>query len=336
MEAQPTTLVIDRHGTASVRSRVISAGIRRVLGPYLTKAGAVPFGDEALRRVARLDKMAARTRPPKGTRTEAVKFDGFRAEWVHGPGVPASRDRVILYLHGGGWICCGLNTHRRMISWISAAAGVPAFSVDYRMIPVVPFEAEVEDCVTAYRSLLDRGVAPENIVIMGDSAGGYLTFATALRARQEGLPNPAALVGLSPMLDMDLTTKLAHANVKLDPSAPMGVLERITEAIVGHLDVTDPSVSPVRADLSGLPPVMLTAGSTEVLYCDSEEMARRLALAGVPCTFQVWDRQIHVFQMFGPLLPESRGSIADIGAFVQDSLGLGNEQARPISAVKSA
>lgn len=336
MEAQPTTLVIDRRGAASIRSRVIAAGVRKVLGPYLTKAARVPLGDEALRRAARLDRLAARSRPPKGTRTERVRFDGFRAEWVHGPGVPASRDKVILYLHGGGWICCGLNTHRRMISWFSAAAGVPALSVDYRMIPVVPFEAEVEDCFTAYRSLLDRGIAPEDIVIMGDSAGGYLSFATALRARQEGLPNPAALVALSPMLDMDLTSKLAHANAKLDPSAPMPLLERLVEAFLGHLDTTDPSVSPVRADLAGLPPVLLTAGSTEVLYCDSEEMARRLALAGVPCTFQIWDRQLHVFQMFGPLLPESRAAIAEIGDFVREAFMLDSAVPRQVSAAQDS
>ncbi|MFI6522660.1 alpha/beta hydrolase [Spirillospora sp. NPDC050679] len=316
--AQPITLVIDRRGAASLRSRAISAGVRRVLQPRLAKAAELPIDDKALRRAASLDKLAARARPPKGTHCERVRFDGFRAEWVHGPGVGRARDKVILYLHGGGWVCCGLNTHRRMVARFSAAAGVPALSVDYRMIPAVAFEEEVEDCFTAYRWLLeDRGIAPRDVVIMGDSAGGYLTFATALRAREEGLPQPAALAALSPMLDMDLTDKLAHANMALDPSAPGPLLERLVEGFLGHLDVTDPKVSPLRADLSGLPPTLLTAGSTELLYCDSETMARRLAEAGVPVTLQVWDRQLHVFQMFGSLLPESRTAIAELGAFVR-------------------
>ncbi|WP_067476145.1 alpha/beta hydrolase [Actinomadura hibisca] len=315
---QPVTLVIDRRGTASLRSRAVSAGVRRLLQPRLAKLAELPIDDKALRRAAALDRMAARSRPPKGTHRERVRFDDFQAEWVHGPGVGRARDKVILYLHGGGWICCGLNTHRPMVARFSAAAGVPALSVDYRMIPAVAFEEEVEDCVTAYRWLLEeRGIAPENVVIMGDSAGGYLTFATALRAREEGLPQPAALVALSPMLDMDLTAKLAHANMTLDPSAPGPLLERLVEGFLGHLDVTDPAVSPIRADLSGLPPTLLTAGSTELLYCDSELMARRLAESGVPVTLQVWDRQLHVFQMFGPLLPESRTAIAELGAFVR-------------------
>ncbi|HEU5029827.1 MAG TPA: alpha/beta hydrolase [Spirillospora sp.] len=320
-QPRPTTLVIERHGTASLRSRAVSAGIRRFLRPRLAQAAALPFDDRALRRAAALDRLAARAPAPRRVRTEKVRFDGFGAEWVRGPGASSARDRVILYLHGGGWVCCGLNTHRRMIASFSAAAGVPALSVDYRMIPAVPFEREVEDCLTAYRWLLDeRGVDPANIVIMGDSAGGHLTFATALRARAEGLPMPAALVALSPMLDMDLTDKLAHANMGLDPSDPGVLLEKLVEAFLGHLDLKDPAVSPVRADLAGLPPVLLTAGSTELLYCDSELMARRLAEAGVPATLQVWDRQIHVFQMFGPLLPESRAAVAGLGRFVRDAL----------------
>ncbi|MDL4770877.1 MULTISPECIES: alpha/beta hydrolase [Thermomonosporaceae] len=317
--AQPTTtLVIDRRGTASLRSRAVSAGVRRLVRPRLTKVAGLPIDERALRRAAALDRLAARARPARGTHCEKVRFDGFGAEWVHGPGVPPGRGKVILYLHGGGWICCGLNTHRRMVSRFSAAAGVPALSVDYRMIPAVPFEKEVDDCVTAYRWLLEeRGIPAGNIVVMGDSAGGHLTFATALRARDEGLPLPAALVALSPMLDMDLTAKLAHANMALDPSAPGPLLERLVEGFLGHLDLADPAISPVRADLGGLPPVLLTAGSTELLYCDSELMARRLAEAGVPTTLQVWDRQIHVFQMFGPLLPESRAAIDELGAFVR-------------------
>lgn len=320
--AQPTTLVIERRGTASLRSRAVSSGVRGLLRPGLTRVAKLPIDERALRRAASLDRLAGRARPPKGTHCEPVRFDGFGAEWVHGPGVGRDRDRVILYLHGGGWICCGLNTHRRMVARFSAASGVPALSVDYRMIPAVPFEREVDDCVATYRWLLEeRGVRASDVVVMGDSAGGHLTFSTALRARDEGLPMPAALVAISPMLDMDLTSKLAHANMRLDPSAPGPLLERLVEGFLSHLDLADPSVSPIRADLAGLPPVLLTAGSTELLYCDSELMARRLAEAGVPTTFQVWDRQVHVFQMFGPLLPESRAAIADLGSFVRTAYG---------------
>jgi acetyl esterase/lipase len=316
-----STLLIERHERASLRSRAVAAGVRGVLRPRLTRAAGAPFGPAELRRAAAIDKFAGRFRPPRGIRHEAVKLDGFGAEWVHGPGVPPQRDGgVILYFHGGGWVSCGLNTHRRMIAWMSTAARVPALSVDYRMIPAVKFDEEVEDCVTAYRWLLDQGHRPEQIVVAGDSAGGYLAFAMPLRAREEGLPMPAGIVALSPMLDMDLATKRAHANAKLDPSGAMLVLEQLVEAILGGLDPLDPRISPIRADLTGLPPTFISAGSTEVLYCDAEAMAHRLAEAGVECTLQVWDRQLHVFQMFGPLLPESRTALRDIGRFVRGRL----------------
>ncbi|MDT7694365.1 MAG: epsilon-lactone hydrolase [Pseudonocardiales bacterium] len=315
--AGPATLVIDRWRHASVRSRIATAAVQTAVRPLIRAVG--PAIGDLLDRAARFERLLGFVRPPRGTHTEAVAFEDFGAEWVHGAGVARPRDRVILYLHGGGWLCCGLNTHRALTSRISAAAGIPALSVDYRMVPAVPFEEEVEDCLTAYRWLLERGTEARDITIMGDSAGGYLTFATALRARADGLPMPAALVGISGCFDLDLTGKQAHENAKRDPVGALAVLQLVLESFAGHLDTSDPAVSPVRADLSGLPPTLLVASSAEVLYCDSEDLARRLARAGVPCTLQTWERQLHVFQAFGRLLPESRASIADIGAFVRAS-----------------
>jgi acetyl esterase/lipase len=323
---EPTTLVIERHGPASLSSRVVSTVIAALVRPRLAKAA---FGPRELRRLAELDAFAGRYgRPPRGTYVRPVSLEGFGAEWVHGPGVPASgpREKVLLYFHGGGWVTCGLNTHRRMVSRFSTATGLPALSVDYRMVPAVSFREEVEDCLTAYRHLLGQGVRPENIVVAGDSAGGYLAFAMPLRARDEDLPMPAAIIALSPMVDMDLTAKRAHANVELDPTAPLAVMEAMVPFLLADADPADPAVSPVYADLRGLPPVLICASSTELLYCDAELMARRLAAAGVPCTLKAWDRQLHVFQMFGPFLPESRAAIAEMGDFARAALGRSAER----------
>jgi hypothetical protein len=199
--AAPATLVIDRRRHASVRSRIATAAVQTAVRPLIRAVGPA-IGDDLLERAARFERLLGRIRPPRGTHTEAVAFEDFGAEWVHGAGVARPRDRVILYLHGGGWLCCGLNTHRALTSRISAAAGIPALSVDYRMAPAVPFEEEVEDCLTAYRWLLERSTEARDITIMGDSAGGYLTLATALRARADGLPMPAALVALSGCFDL--------------------------------------------------------------------------------------------------------------------------------------
>jgi len=315
--ATPVPLVIERHPHVSWRARALGAGVRAVLTPAIRR---VPRGPIDFHRAASLDRMARRARPPRGTRVERVRLDGFQAEWVHGPGVGRDRSRVILYFHGGGWISCGLNTHRRMIAHLSASAGVPALSVAYRMLPEVTFAEEALDCLASYRWLLEQGVDPRSVVMSGDSAGGYLTFATALLAREEGLPMPAGLIGLSPMLDMDLTAKSAHPNTELDRVSLMPLLDAFIDEILGGLDPLGPKVSPVKADLRGLPPSYLCCSSSEVLACDSETMAERLAAAGVPTRLQTWAGQLHVFQMFGTALPESRAAIATYGDWVRDAL----------------
>ena len=319
----PVPLVIERHPHVSWRAKALNAGVRAVLTPAIRR---VPRGPIDFRRAASLDRMARRSRPPKGTRVERVRLDGFQAEWVHGPGVGRDRSRVFLYFHGGGWISCGLNTHRRMIAHLSAAAGIPALSVAYRMLPEVTFADEALDCLAAYKWLLEQGVEPGSVVMSGDSAGGYLTFATALLAREDGLPLPAGLIALSPMLDMDLTAKTAHPNNELDQVSLMPLLDAFIGEILDGLDPLDPRVSPVHADLAGLPPSYLCCSSSEVLACDSELMAERLAAAGVPTFLQTWAGQLHVFQMFGPALPESRAAIDTYGEWVRDALKRAGER----------
>lgn len=312
----PARLVIDRRHSRSIRARLITAALERATAPYLRKLTRAPLNEQTLAGLGRLDAMAAKVRPPKGTRIEPFTIDGLRAQWVHGAGVGPTRDRVILYLHGGGWLFGGLNSHRSLVSRISRASGVPALALDYRMVPVVDFDQEIEDCVTGYRWLLDSGIDPEHIVIAGDSAGGYLTVATALRARDHGLPMPGGLVGISGVYDMSSASKAAHANSGRDPAGSLAALEWMFEAVLGGLDPADPKVSPVHADLTGLPRTLLTASASEIIYCDSEALAERLVAAGVPCTLQVWNGQAHVFQALA-VLPEARWAIADIGEFVR-------------------
>jgi acetyl esterase/lipase len=312
--------VIDRQHSRSVRSRVVTAALHRATNRFMRKLTSAPLGSESAARLAKFDQVAGKVRPPRGTRLEAVTVEGLAAQWVHGAGVTTSRDRVILYLHGGGWLFGGLNSHRALTSRISAASGVPGLALDYRMVPDVPFDQEIEDCVSGYRWLLDEGIGPENIVIMGDSAGGYLTIATALRARDHGLPVPAALVGISGVYDMGTASKAAHANAERDPTGSLAALEWISEAVLGGLDPSDPKVSPIHADLAGLPPTLLTASASEIIYCDSEDLARLLVAAGVPCTLHVWNGQAHVFQALGPLIPEAKRAIADIGEFVRGAI----------------
>ncbi|TLF80777.1 alpha/beta hydrolase [Nocardia cyriacigeorgica] len=280
----------------------------------------------------RLETVVAPLRPARGTRLRKVVFEKFRAEWVWGDasGFPGDGDdpAAILYFHGGGLVSCGLNTHRRMVARIARVAGVPLLQVDYRQIPQAHVTETVDDCVTAYRYLLDLGIPPERITVMGDSAGGGLTFAMALAAKTLSLPMPAGIVAISPWADYDSTIKRGHPNDALDAllgadayALPVkwGVMRD------GHLD---PMWSPVNHDFSGLPPVLIQVGSTEVLLADAELLAARCAAAAVPVKVQVWDSAFHVFQVAADVLPDARQAVGDIGAFVRavlDDAGVSRE-----------
>ncbi|MFC4906641.1 alpha/beta hydrolase [Actinomadura gamaensis] len=304
-------LVESRPGT-TVRSRLTARGLRLTVGPLLS---VWPLSRHGLRPAFAIDLAAPLALPaPRWADVEPVPFDGFRAEWVRAPGAPS--DRAVLYFHGGGFFSCGLRTHRRMIARIAAASGAPVLSVAYRQLPEAPLAVSVEDCVQAYRWLLDQGFAADKIVVAGDSAGGFLTFAATMRAIAEGLPRPAALVALAPLTDLDHTAKVEHANARLDAYLPARRVRRLAALLTEG--VPDPAVSPVNGELAALPPTLIQVSSSEMLLPDAELMAERLTAAGVPCRLQVWENQVHVFQVFADLVPEGLAALHEVGAFVRE------------------
>ncbi|MGH3738939.1 MAG: alpha/beta hydrolase, partial [Micromonosporaceae bacterium] len=263
---------------------------------------------------------AAALRPARPWwRTEPVSFDGYSAEWVYADGA-ADDDGVVLYFHGGAFLFCGPATHRPAVAGMSRVSGMPFLSVAYRQLPEVPVRGSIQDCLTAYRHLLSSGYAPERIAFAGDSAGGYLAFATALQAAAEGLPQPGAIVAISPWLDLDCETKLSHPNARRDAYAPVARLPKLVEMLTEGVLPVDPLLSPVNHDLSVLPPSLLIAAEPEMLRCDSELMAERLAAAGVPTTLQIWDGQMHAFPIMFGLVPEAASAIREIGTFINRTL----------------
>lgn len=301
----------------SVSSRALAAYLQLTVRPFLTiwaKAPNLPWP------MGLVDYAGMLVPPLKGTQVCTVMLADCEAEWVRAEGV--GDERVVLYMHGGAFVCCGMNTHRRLTSRVSKSVDAPVLSVDYRMMPRNPIAHAVEDGVDGYRFLLDSGYRPDQILIAGDSAGGYLAFMVALMLRDLDLPTPAGIVTMSPLTDMDPSGKLAHENASkcaVFPSDAVPALTVLADRVDARIVVEGergPRVSPVDSDLRGLPPVLIQAGSTEMVLADAELMAERLGLAGVDCELQVWDDQVHVFQA-ADFLPEAHRALRKIGQFAR-------------------
>ena len=251
--------------------------------------------------------------------TERVGAGGVPAEWISAPN--ASQDRVILYLHGGGYVFGSMRTHRVMLAHMSRAAGCRVLGLDYRLAPENPFPAPVEDTIAAYRWLLSNGANSDKIVIGGDSAGGGLMVAALVALRYLGEPLPAAGVGISAWTDMEATGQSFKTNAEADPSITRDGVLNIAKTYLEDKDPRAPLASPIHADLHGLPPLLLQVGSIEALLDDTYMLAERAEEAGVPVEVEVWDDMPHVWHDYAPILTEARQAIGRIGEFVRQHTG---------------
>ena len=246
---------------------------------------------------------------------EPASADGIPGEWITAPN--STDATTILYLHGGGYSIGSVNTHADMVSRICRASGARAFSLNYRLAPENPYPAAVEDATKAYRWLLKQGVRPESIVISGDSAGGGLALATLLALKAAGDPLPGAAVLLSPWTDLDATGESIKTRAESDPMIVADPLKTMAKIYAGTASLTDPLVSPLYGDYSGLPPILIQVGDAEVLLDDATRVAEKAKAAGVDCTLEIFDEMIHVFQIFAATLPEGQQAIDKIGEWVK-------------------
>lgn len=251
---------------------------------------------------------------PDGVTVEPVECVGLKGEWVRTGG--ARSDAALLYLHGGAYVFCSPKTHRHLVAALSEAAGMMAFALDYRLAPESPFPAAVDDAVATYRWLLDQGFAPNRIAVAGDSAGGGLTVAMLVAARDAGLPMPAAAVCLSPWADLTITAESFVSKASLD-SLTGDRLRRLGQLYLNGTDDKHPLASPVLADLKGLPPMLIQVGTDEVLFDDSIHLEAAAEAAGVETELEIWEAMIHVWHYYHPMLEEGREAIARIGEFVR-------------------
>ena len=268
---------------------------------------------------ALFEQMTAAFPLPPGVTATPIDAGGIPAEWIAAPG--ASDKRTVYWLHGGGYCIGSINTHRGLLARISAASRARVFAIDYRLAPEDPFPAAVEDAVAGYLWLLSIGVDPSQIIIGGDSAGGGQTVATLVALKEDGKPLPAAAVCISPWTDLALTGESLFTKAEADPMITNDGIARVRDAYVGDSDPNEPLVSPIYADLSGLPPLLTQVGENEVLLSDSTRLAERAEAAGVDVTLEVWPEMIHVWHFFAAMLPEGQQAIDRIGEWVRQRLG---------------
>lgn len=266
-------------------------------------------------RRARLDGLCAGYALPEDVRVEPADAGGVPAEWTAAPG--ADPDRVLLFLHGGGYVSGSLVSHRAMVAQAGREAGARTLALAYRLAPEYPFPAALEDALAGYRFLLASGIAPERVALCGESAGGGLALAAAVSLREAGLPLPGCLWLSSPWTDLTLTGASLDGKAAVDPLLSRAYLAEVASAYLAGADPNGPLVSPLRADLSALPPLLIQVGSAETLLDDSVSLARAAGAADVPVTLEIWPRMIHAWHLFHPELADGRRALASVGRFVR-------------------
>lgn len=256
---------------------------------------------------------ALSTKAPPGFKAEALGNHLHRIRSV------ASRvEHTVLYLHGGAYVLGGLGSHGKLAGQIGHAAAATVYFCDYRLAPEHPYPAALDDALAAYRWLLGQGL--KNIALAGDSAGGGLALATALAIRDAKLPAPSSLVLLSPWVDLTLSGESHSSHKARDPMLRRAWLEFGAQHYAKGEPNNAPGVSPLFGDLHGLPPMLIHAGSEEILLSDAEHLAGRAKKAGVQMQLKIFEGLWHDFHAHARALPESDQALAEIGVFLKSHL----------------
>jgi len=255
---------------------------------------------------------------PFNVRVEALQIDDIYTEWVAPP--DADDQHVILCFHGGGYVSGSVAIHKLLCVSLVRVTEMRILLPEYRLAPENPFPAALEDALSAYHWLLEKGFEPENIIIAGDSAGGGLALATTLALRDAEEALPAAVVCLSPWADLALAGASYQTKAKTDPILSMKKLHHWALCYTDEDNLSNPLVSPVYADYQGFPPILIHVGSEEIMLDDAVQVAEKAKAVGVDVTLNVWPGMWHVWHATGPWLPEAREALAEIGQFVREHL----------------
>jgi len=265
------------------------------------------------------EKGASRyARIPAGVVIKPAEIGGIRSEWI----VPAGSDqsKVVLYVHGGGYVSGSCNDHRGFVSKFARNCGYVNMVYEYRLAPEHPFPAALEDSVTVYQWLLSNGFSPSNILVAGESAGGGLCLALLLALRDRDIPLPAAAVAISPWTDLTCSSDsyVTKNRVSLAPKDSWTLFSR---CYTGGQDAANPLISPLFGDLAGLPPLMINAGMDDELYEDAEKFSAKAAKAGVNVVFRPGKGMVHCYPLLAPMFREATEEMEEICGFTKRQLG---------------
>ncbi|MBC55009.1 MAG: alpha/beta hydrolase [Gammaproteobacteria bacterium] len=293
----------------SLRSRLLSWFLRRRFKPKLMR----PDFDPARFRVT-LDRDMGKNPIATGVEVVPVQHQGIHGEWL----VPAScnSQRVVLYSHGGGYLFGSPLSYRAFSSRLAVACDARVFVLDYRLAPEHPFPAAADDVIAAYRYLLTEHDAA-NIVLAGDSAGAGLSLSLLVQIREAGLAMPSAAVLLSPYADLAVTGESVDSNSATCAMFSGDAIRRAAATYLNGAPATDARASPLYAEYTGFPPLLIYVSDNEVLRDDGLRVAERAAAADVATDLRVWHGQPHVWPLFVPVLPEANQVLKEMGAFVQ-------------------
>jgi monoterpene epsilon-lactone hydrolase len=296
----------------SLQSRLLNGFFRCFVRPRLNARAKVP---DVRKFVERTDQRLARPWP--GQVQRSTELGGVPCDYFELPG--NRPDRVLLYLHGGGFVIHVPKVYAGFLGRLCSTIKANAWMPDYRLAPEHPFPAAPDDCVAAYRGLLDKGIAAENIVVMGDSAGGCLTLATLQQARLLGLPMPACAVTLSALSEAGTYSSTTIANARSDAMFSIKSMMFFREHYGQGCNPMDAKFSPYYGSFEGFPPLLMFASSSEMLLADTMGVARRAAFQGVRVQAQIWRSMIHVWPVFHQL-PESDEALQTITNFINQAL----------------
>ena len=293
----------------SIRAKVISYLSRRAIRPHFDQVEDVDAFRLHLASAGRFSSA-----PPKHIQVSHETISELPCEWLQAPASGASR--VLLYLHGGGYVAGGLDSHRELAWRLAEAAGLMVLLVDSPLAPEHPFPAALDQVTQCYRALLEQGYEAGDIALGGDSAGGGLALALLLNLKNRGLPLPYRAILLSPWVDLTLSGDSMVTNVGTDVMLTPRGLTKMAGFYLSERDAKAPLASPIFGDLSGLPPLLVHVSDTELLLSDAQRLVAAVELQGGSVELTIWPRMPHVFQLLAARIPEGKQAIAALGEFL--------------------